>query len=75
MAFDCFTSRATLPLPPTLALAAELVVPGGQAFLWKGSRREEEMSRDQSWRESWDLADQLVIGDGRTAVSKFLRKW
>src|SRR5205814_3823760 len=33
--YDGFTSRATLPLAPTLAMAASFVQPQGTAFLWK----------------------------------------
>ena len=73
-AFDGFTSRATLPLGPTLAYAAMLTRPGGHAFLWKGSRREEEMAADPAWREHWDLDGLLGIGSGQTVVTRFIRK-
>ena len=72
--YDGFTSRATLPLAPTLAMAASFVQPQGTAFLWKGSRREEEMAGDRSWLEKWDLEGLLGIGDGTTAVARFKRK-
>jgi 16S rRNA (guanine527-N7)-methyltransferase len=72
--YDGFTSRATLTLSPTLAVAAKFVRTGGTAFLWKGSRREEEMAADQSWREKWDFDGLLGIGDGATAVARFRRK-
>jgi len=72
--YDGFTSRATLTLSPTLAVAATFVRTGGTAFLWKGSRREEEMAADQSWREQWDADGLLKIGDGATAVARFKRK-
>lgn len=72
--YDGFTSRATLTLSPTLAVAATFVRTGGAAFLWKGSRREEEMAADQSWREQWDFDGLLGIGDGATAVARFRRE-
>jgi 16S rRNA (guanine527-N7)-methyltransferase len=72
--FDGFTSRATLRLGPTLGLASRWVAPGGYAFLWKGSRREQEMSEDPRWKESWELDGLLGIGTGRTVVARFIRK-
>jgi 16S rRNA (guanine527-N7)-methyltransferase len=72
--FDAFTSRATLAAVPTLALAATLVVPGGHAFLWKGSRREEELAADDSWKDQWELDGLLGIGDGQTVVERFVRR-
>jgi 16S rRNA (guanine527-N7)-methyltransferase len=72
--FEGFTSRATLTLAPTLALAAKIVVPGGYAFLWKGGRRDEEMQADAQWREYWELDDVMAVGDGRTAVVSFKRR-
>ena len=72
--YDGFTSRATQPLGPTLAIAARFVRPGGTAFLWKGSRREAEMEADPSWRENWDFDGLIAIGDGSTAVAEFTRK-
>ena len=41
---DAFTSRATLKLGPTLALAAMLLPPGGHAILWKGSGIHDELA-------------------------------
>jgi 16S rRNA (guanine527-N7)-methyltransferase len=73
-AYDGFTSRATLTLSPTLAVAATFVRVGGTAFLWKGSRREEEMAADQTWREKWDYEGLLQIADGATSVARFKRK-
>jgi 16S rRNA (guanine527-N7)-methyltransferase len=73
-AYDGFTSRATQTLAPTLAIAATFVQPGGTAFLWKGSRREEEMAADKAWRETWDFDGLLGIGDGITTVARFKRK-
>ncbi len=71
--FDGFTSRATLPLAPTLAMAAELVVSGGSAYLWKGSRHVEEMRADQAWRDWWSHEGSMEIGDGQVAVVRFKR--
>ena len=71
--FDGFTSRATLPLVPSLVLAAPFVRAGGRAFLWKGSRREEEMASDPSWNVGWELDGLLGVGDNRTVVCRFLR--
>jgi len=72
--FDGFTSRATLPLGPTLALASSYVVPGGTAFLWKGSRREEEMAADPRWKEHWEPDGLLGLHGGQTFVARFRRK-
>ena len=72
--YDGFTSRATQTLAPTLAIAASFVQPGGMAFLWKGSRRDEEMASDKAWQEKWDFDGFLNIGDGTTVVAKFRRK-
>jgi 16S rRNA (guanine527-N7)-methyltransferase len=73
-AYDGFTSRATLALGPTLVLAAEFVVPGGTAFLWKGSQREKEMAADPRWQRSWEFDGLLGIGNGQTVVARFTRK-
>jgi len=73
-AYDGFTSRATIALGPTLMLAAELIAPGGVAFLWKGSRREEEMRRDPRWTDFWELDGLMGVSDGRTVVARFTRK-
>ncbi len=72
--YSGFTSRATLPLAPTLALASPLVRPGGFAFLWKGSKREAEMAADLEWGRDWDFDGLLGIGDGSTTVARFKRK-
>ncbi len=71
--FDGFTSRATLPLTPTLALAANLVVEGGWAFLWKGSRHGEELRADQDWRRSWSLEGRSELSSGPVVVLRFRR--
>jgi 16S rRNA (guanine527-N7)-methyltransferase len=73
-AYDAFTSRATLALVPTLALAAQFVAPGGTAYLWKGSQREAEMSDDPSWQRLWEHDGLLGIGNGQTVVVRFTRK-
>src|SRR5215470_2933925 len=73
-AFEGFTSRATLKLGPTLQLAADLIAPGGAAFLWKGSGREEELAHDDRWREAWDLDGLLGVGSGLIVVARFTRK-
>jgi 16S rRNA (guanine527-N7)-methyltransferase len=72
--FDGFTSRATLRLGPTLVLAADWVPPGGLAYLWKGSRREQEMVEDSRWKAFWDRDDVFTIGNGQTVVARFIRK-
>ena len=51
-----------MTLAPTLELATHFVKPGGAAFLWKGSRREEEMGTDQAWQADWELEGLLGIG-------------
>jgi 16S rRNA (guanine527-N7)-methyltransferase len=72
--FDAFTSRATLRLVPTLSLAANWVVSGGSAFLWKGSRKHEEMTHDPRWERSWQESGSFDVGNGQTSVSRFIRK-
>jgi len=72
--FDAMTSRATASIPETLAIAAALVRPGGRAFLWKGSRRDEEMASDPEWRESWSLETVVPCSTGATAVCVFVRE-
>src|SRR5258706_7873066 len=73
-AYHGFTSRATLALGPTLVLAAHFVAPGGVAFLWKGSQRENEMADDPRWKEFWEFDGLLGVGDGQTVVARFVRK-
>jgi 16S rRNA (guanine527-N7)-methyltransferase len=72
--FDGFTSRATMPLEVTLEQAGRFVRPGGSAFLWKGSRRENEMAADEGWREVWELDGLLGVGSAGTVVARFIRK-
>jgi 16S rRNA (guanine527-N7)-methyltransferase len=71
--FDGFTSRATLTLAPTLAYAAPLVASGGDAFLWKGSGREQEMKDSVGWESAWRLEGLLGIGTGVNVVCRFKR--
>jgi len=73
-AFDGFTSRATMRIGPTLALASPLITVGGQAFLWKGSGFEAEMTQDPTWRADWDQPDIIKIGSGSNVVVRFTRK-
>jgi 16S rRNA (guanine527-N7)-methyltransferase len=72
--FDAFTSRATLRLGPTLALAAGWVRDGGSAYLWKGSRKDQEMADDRRWEQFWEPADSFNVGNGQTSVARFIRK-
>ncbi|MBI1799368.1 MAG: 16S rRNA (guanine(527)-N(7))-methyltransferase RsmG [Candidatus Eisenbacteria bacterium] len=72
-AYDGFTSRATMTLGPTLALAREFVKPGGVAFLWKGSQREREMAENPEWQEHWSFEGLLGIGSGQSVVARFKR--
>lgn len=74
LAFDGFTSRATMTLAPTLVEAARFVAPAGHAFLWKGSSREQEMAANTQWQADWDFDGLLGIGAGQTAVARFKRK-
>jgi 16S rRNA (guanine527-N7)-methyltransferase len=72
--FDGFTSRATLKLSPTLALASHIVAPGGTAFLWKGSGGEQEMAQDSGWQRDWEPVGLLEIGSGQNVVARFKRR-
>ena len=71
--FDGFTSRATMKLVPTLALAARWVVAGGASYLWKGSRLQEEVEQDKSWERSWRPDGGLGLRSGPTVVARFIR--
>lgn len=73
-AFDGFTSRATMRIGPTLALASPLISVGGQAFLWKGSGYEAEMTQDPAWRTDWGTPDIIKVGSGSNVVVRFTRK-
>lgn len=71
--FQGFTSRATLNLRETLEIAPQFVRSGGQAYLWKGSRLESEMSEPGDWREHWGHDETRGVGDEQTVVARFLR--
>jgi 16S rRNA (guanine527-N7)-methyltransferase len=71
---DVFTSRATLTLEPTLRLAADIVRTGGIAYLWKGSRRQEEMAACDCEAIGWKAAGEFALTGGEVAVIKFERK-
>jgi 16S rRNA (guanine527-N7)-methyltransferase len=74
LACDGFTSRATMTIGPTLELAAQIVSPGGKAFLWKGSSYEQEAeSTRPSWEAAWRLESVLPIADGPNVVAVFVR--
>ena len=70
---DGFVSRATMHLGPTLNLARHLVVPGGSAFLWKGSGGEQEMLDDSLWKEFWRAPETVAVGTGPMVVARFIR--
>jgi 16S rRNA (guanine527-N7)-methyltransferase len=72
-AFDGFTSRATVTLAPTLEMATPLIRSGGDAFLWKGSRREQEMAAETAWRASWTYDGERPVGVDQTVVCRFRR--
>jgi len=70
--FDAFTSRATLTLAPTLALAAQCLRVGGHALLWKGSGRVEEKLASSGWAEHWTDAGEHALGSGAIAICNFI---
>ena len=72
--YDGFTSRATMPLAPTLEMAAPIVRTSGSAFLWKGSGAEGEMAADSAWRGDWDYSATIPVGSGPNVVVRFIRK-
>jgi 16S rRNA (guanine527-N7)-methyltransferase len=73
--FDGFTSRATMPVGPTLAMAAGLVQAGGTAFLWKGSGVTEEMkATHEEWDADWEFKALHPIIAGPNSVAVFVRK-
>jgi 16S rRNA (guanine527-N7)-methyltransferase len=67
-AFGGFVSRATLKLGPTLALAAKVIAPGGNAFLWKGSGSEAELKEDAAWGRDWEFVSATSVGSGPNVV-------
>jgi len=68
-----FTARATEKLGPTLALASTFVIPGGSAFLWKGSRWSDEIEADRSWTSWWRLSERREITNTAISVARFER--
>lgn len=74
LACDGFTSRATEAIGPTLALAGRLVVPGGTAFLWKGSSYGQEISATEAeWTGAWRLDRVVPLGEGPNVLAVFIR--
>ncbi|HEY3216913.1 MAG TPA: RsmG family class I SAM-dependent methyltransferase [Candidatus Eisenbacteria bacterium] len=72
--FEGLTARAALALSPTLQTASKLVAPGGHAFLWKGSRLDEEPRSDEGWRRYWSEGGVVRVGKGPIRVVLFNRK-
>lgn len=71
---DALTSRATLKLGATLALAARFVRAGGHAILWKGSGVQDELAAvEPAIRAQWSEPELHVIGDGPSSVVVFKR--
>lgn len=68
--YDGFTSRATLPMAPTLELAARTIRPGGAVFLWKGSRGAKELA--SSDRAIWTVDGEKALENGEVEVFKLL---
>jgi len=72
---DGFTSRATMAIGPTLALAGKLVRSGGRAFLWKGSSHESErLQAEKQWTQDWDFESASPLPSGQTSICIFIRK-
>ena len=72
---DGFTSRATIKLGPTLALAATIVRPGGHAILWKGSSLQDELAASAAtWERDWEAPAVHEIANGPNSISVFQRK-
>jgi 16S rRNA G527 N7-methylase RsmG len=65
------TSRATVGLAETLELAARIVRPGGFVFLWKGSRRSDELAERLRWEDKWELEAESPLSSGEVAICKF----
>lgn len=71
---DGFTSRATLPLGPTLEMAASVVRTGGHAYLWKGSGWKDEIQEAKSiWNGVWTLERTTILGEGPNVVVVMLK--
>ena len=68
-----FVSRATVRLCPTLDLARHLVIPGGSAFLWKGSSRGQEILDESHWRAFWEPSGTVAVGTSHAVVARFIR--
>jgi len=72
---DALTSRATLKLGPTLALAARLLPPGAHAILWKGSGvRDELAATGDPVRREWSEPVLHAIGESHNSVVVFTKK-
>jgi len=71
--FAGFTARAAGNLNEALGNAANLVAPGGSAFLWKGSRWQTELE-DRTWESAWKLVEHRPLVDSSVVVLKFLRE-
>jgi 16S rRNA G527 N7-methylase RsmG len=71
--FDGFTSRATMALGATLRLARPIVRTGGAAFLWKGSRLDEEIAEAREDLAGWREVERRALANGQTTVIKLLR--
>ena len=72
--FNAFSSRATLPLLPTLKFIAPLASTDADAFVWKGSGRDEEMRQSDAWQADWRLEGLLGVGAGVNVVCRFRKK-
>jgi len=72
--FDGFTSRATEGLDKTLALAAQRVRAGGQAFLWRAGSRSAELQQIAPWVEHWTVGRVIKIPGSLAEVAEFSRR-
>ena len=73
--YDGFTSRATMAVGPTLKLAYSALVPGGRAFLWKGSGHVSEMETTKAqWGPKWEFEAAHPILSGPNSVVVFIKK-
>jgi len=62
-----------MALGPTLRLARPIVRAGGAAFLWKGSRLEEEIAEAREDLTGWREVERRALANGQTTVIKLLR--